>query len=692
MANSNSGFSASSSNFDVDALVSAVHTSFRSPYRERISREEVVKVVTSLDLSNQGALNRVPRLRIHRLRFTGEKHLRDGTTALIDYDQPFEAGVNVVLIPDNDVGKSSIMKTIKFALTGDNSDYDVDVRKWITAVWLVFALDQRVYTMLLAMIDDEIQAVLVPGEETHSLAYVVERSSFVFRAIGSEQVQSSIQSFFFDNLLMKPLSWNQKEPSGEFAERSTTWLTYFQALVIADGGDRYLICDTQHATGNQDGLIISTFLNLSLTEPLNKLGVEFNRAKRSVQQERFVSEEEQRVANQKIAQLEAEIETARKAIVAVDQAQQMRRASFNESDPVRLFTQAQEALTTKSAERLKLEQEREAITGQIKRVRSAARRYREQAALALHFTGLTVSLCPSCDTPVSTEAVLREQSTHECRLCGTPANAASADEIATLEAEAERADQEVAYLERGRIAMTARVAELRSEIEGIEVQLPALKLAIDNGIGTAFPTEEENIERERQLLTIGRCQGEITVLRASLAGRQPEITAIDNRVRILEKVRDAIKEEAARRDANRMERLSALTLELAHQIGAESISDLTCSALGKIQMRKHGQPVFFTNIHNEGERLRLKLAFFTAMMRMGREPGSGRHPGFLLIDQPGSSEMVPDDFQALADIFRHINQHYAEDMQVICFTARPEFAAATEPTKVYGAKAPPYAF
>lgn len=341
---------------------------------------------------------------------------------------------------------------------------------------------------------------------------------------------------------------------------------------------------------------------------------------------------------------------------------------------------------------MRLEQERDSLTGQIKRVRSAARRYREQAALALHFTGLTVSLCPNCDTPVSTEAVTREQSTHECRLCGTPATVAGADEIAALESVADQAEQEALYLERGRTAIGEKLAELRRTIEALESLIPILEQAVGSGIDQALPTQEENAEHELQLIEIGRCQGEIAVLQGQLSVRQPDIEAMDNRARILEKVRDAIKDEAAQRNAIRMERLSTLTQELARQIGAESISELSCTPLGIVQMRKHGEQVYFTGIRNEGERLRIKLAFFTAMMRLGREPGLGRHPGFLLIDQPGSGEMVPDDFQELAAIFRQIDRDHAEDMQIICFTARPQFSAATEPTKVYGAKDPPYAF
>jgi hypothetical protein len=130
---------------------------------------------------------------------------------------------------------------------------------------------------------------------------------------------------------------------------------------------------------------------------------------------------------------------------------------------------------------------------------------------------------------------------------------------------------------------------------------------------------------------------------------------------------------------------------MAQAIGAESVSDVTCSPLGREDLQKHGKRVSFNGIQNEGERLRLKLAFFVAMMRLGREPGLGRHPGFLLVDQPGSGEMVREDFESLAVIFRRLDEELAEDVQIICCTAREEFGGATAAAKVYGAQNPPYA-
>jgi hypothetical protein len=137
-------------------------------------------------------------------------------------------------------------------------------------------------------------------------------------------------------------------------------------------------------------------------------------------------------------------------------------------------------------------------------------------------------------------------------------------------------------------------------------------------------------------------------------------------------------------NASVLSRLSAATQTLAAIIGTESITDLSCSALGKITLQKHNTKVLFSSIRNSSERIRVKLAFFLSMMQIGREPGAGRHPGMLLIDQLASSEMVKEDCRALADVLHEIDNDPCNLVQLICFTAEPEFARATVPEKVYG--------
>jgi hypothetical protein len=107
-----------------DDITERAYAKFGPKLRGQISREDVREVVASLDLGKLRPTRKVPRLVIRWLRFTGTKKPTGKKPDPIDYTREFAPGVNVILIEDNLVGKSSILKTIKFALTSDDEDYD----------------------------------------------------------------------------------------------------------------------------------------------------------------------------------------------------------------------------------------------------------------------------------------------------------------------------------------------------------------------------------------------------------------------------------------------------------------------------------------------------------------------------------------------------------------------------------------
>jgi len=678
-----------------EALCTAIYASFSPRNRERIQPEDIAAVLETLDLSDYLLEFRAPQLQVRHLRFTGTKHLHGHQEPIpISYDQTFAPGVNVVLIEANEVGKSSIWKTIKFALTGDGGDYDADVRSWIVTIWLTFALNDQLFTIILSRDSGEIRAILVPGEESRSLEEVASATSIVFDAQGTEGVKAVLQHFFFNQLGLTQLSWTQAIPgeSGEVVECKASWLTYFQALLIPDGGDRYLLCDPEHAYGNQAGLILSAYLGLSLIDPLNKLGVEASKARKEVQYVQSLSDKEIAQAEEQIAALTSELQTVRDRLNEITATQQARRRAVENAESNRRLLELQATFQEKNAEFMAHQAEEEKLGALIQQDRRRERQLREAVKLQLHFTGISVTLCPNCDTIVDEEAVTREQETHTCRLCGKPAHHAPEEEIAAMEAEADACERRRKEAERDREAIWQRISQLRSELSSLTGDIEWAQTASTQGLSFAFPTPEEEVEREALLTQVGIIQRDLTIARERAKGRQPEVDRLDLHRRVVEKVREALRKEAARRNEDKLQRLSELTQDIARRIGAESVTNLTCSPLGKVELLKHNQPVTFTGIKNDGERLRVKLAFFLAMMQLGREAGGGRHPGFLIIDQPGSNEMVPNDFSALAQVFRQIDQEFGSEIQVLCFTARPQFEEATDSSRVYGPQAAPFAF
>ena len=668
------------------ALAELVHSRFSRKRQQEIPIDLVREVLADLDLSDARPPRRVPRLRIGRLVFTGTKLLKDGTTTPIAYDQSFAPGVNVVLVRKNGAGKSTILKTIKFALTGDDSDYDPDVRGWIERVWLQFYLEEAPYTVHVSRLGG-IEAYLVAGHTSDGIEEISGSPNVLDLSSESETVQESFDRFFIQRLGIARLRWTQD--TGTAAEaRTTSWRTFFQALVIPGNSEGYLLLDPAHSYGNQEGLILSTFLGLSLVEPLNELLV----AKQQVKKHAEVSEQERSAAGERATEYEGRLREAELRLEEILAAQRARRSELEASPSVqRVFAlRSEQALL--AAEAAALERERSELSSRIQRARAQARSLREAIALRLHFTGLEVSLCPNCDHGVEAEEVRREREEHLCRLCGKPAVEASAEDLRIMEADAAALEADASRDARTRDGLTERVRQAGEEAQRLEAEARNMEEVLRRGLDYAMPTPEEEQRRSESEQGIGEYRAQIVAAREIIDRFTEQVEKASLSVAIQEKARVVLKEEADRMNEAVLGYLGRLTEEMASRIGAASITDVTCSPLGKLALRKHQVKVPFGSIRNPGDRLRVKLAFFLAMMRLGRIQGAGRHPGFLMIDQPGSDEMIDENFVELARVLRDIDARFADDLQVICFTARPQFEEATADGKVYGPQAGEEAF
>lgn len=669
-----------------DALAERVHAGMSARKRQEIPIELVRDVVSKLDLVKPRR-RRATQLRVARLRFTGEKHLIESGPAPIHYDQSFSPGVNVVLVPDNDVGKSSILKTIKYALTGDDSDYDGDVRSWIHQVWLHCYIDQAPFTVHLTRGETGSVGYIASGHVDREADKAQEMPEILETMAGVDGIREMLHQFFFKRLGITGLSWTQGTGT-RAEERTTSWRTFFQALLIPDSSDHYLLLDEKHAMGNQDGLLLSVFLGLSLVEPLNALLVEAKISRK----EQKVSEEERARAEAQIAELRLELNAAREGLHQLDAAQHARLAAYESGPSGQQVLELRSKKAVRAAETAELERRREELRTKIQRLRSRARALRQAVDFRRHFTGLEVTLCPNCDIGVEDAAVEREREEHLCRLCGKPAHEASPDESEALLAEADALDAQAEQDVRTREHLNNAIREARAELEQLDREEAGMREVLRGGFGYVLPTAEEREKRsklEQQTGALGEriARATAVVERYGASGDDAGL-----RTQVQERVRSVLRQEAERMNRTVLTYLSELTEEVATRIGTESITDLTCSPLGKLTLRKNDVPVSFGSIRNPGERLRVKLAFFLAMMRLGRIEHAGRHPGFLMIDQPGSAEMVEEDFVELARILRETDRDYADELQIICFTARRPFAEASAPGKVYGPQAGKYAF
>ena len=551
----------------------------------------------SVGLTKLHSSRRVPRLTIRRLKFTGTKTIGEDQFP-INYDQGFRSGVNAVVIEDNLVGKSSILKTIKFALTGNDDEYDSEVRRWITDIWLQFSLDERRFTILFAIREDGLHCKLATGDYECQIDDVSIASDGFYR-LGKIESQQAIESFFIAEFGLASLGWNRAQPggTGESMQVWASWLTYFQALRILDDNHAYLLCKPEYV--NQDQLLFSAFLGLHLSESLNKLSMEAAAAKKSKE---FLETQldDMRSNREEMHNRRLEI---RSQLSELDAQLSRRLDAMTGGGLDARLIQSQNDFMEASSEVTGLEEQLSSLTTQMQQSVATARRFREQIDLTRELSGLDVKICPNCIREIDSDALKREKATHECRLCVRPVPKADEDEEATLKARAESFDVRADELKQRINRLNSQLADARHRGTELKSLAETLRTSIRDGLAKGLPTKEENDRKANLHEEIGGLNHRISELDQQLKSSTASVNN-ERKAKIVEKLTEVIKKEADVRNALIQARLNEMVIEVTKALRADRISGVKCYPTGVVKLTKNGEVVPYSSIMNPGERYR----------------------------------------------------------------------------------------
>ncbi|WDO12384.1 hypothetical protein MH928_13755 [Flavobacterium sp. WW92] len=129
-------------------------------------------------------------------------------------------------------------------------------------------------------------------------------------------------------------------------------------------------------------------------------------------------------------------------------------------------------------------------------------------------------------------------------------------------------------------------------------------------------------------------------------------------------------------------KLEHLILNEVNVFGLKSITQIEINDRYELIFTQNGVPISFNDL-NEGEKLRVKIAFYLSLIQLDIEHSLGRHPRFLIFDSPGSEEMVPKHLQGLSDIFKSINDRFKDQLQIFVGSALREFAQITDEDRTF---------
>ena len=645
-----------------------------------ITIENVYKLLTDAELAElmqgESQTKLSQRLLIRRIRISGRKHNAAQDKPIpYCYDHTIQPGING-WIAGNGAGKSTILKTIVWGLTGIEPNFKPDVRTWLEDIAIEIAIAEATYTIRYFPRSGQIR---VTGKiYAHDLETVLSDSDTlqaVMSFSGASEMTKALANFFSSQMGFSPSQWVQSTNySIDLEQKSISWEIYAQALFIgADDYTDYLF-PHHYLNGKHHQRTLSLYLGLDLMDAVSRLEMERDKARSEL-----LFEEKRIMANARgiremIGQLEAELHSVEERIDSIDSGQSIL------VDPT-YITKIREQIAQQTrlvAERIRAEQQLLNEEQRIKGVRDEGQRasqaLRETIKFKVFMSGLAVEQCPHCEQAIPQTRVEEEIQTKRCRICHNELRPISSVEqfMALLKEEEEK----VVELEGDLQKIKKEIRKAVKEREVAEKDLVRYQAELQD-----LPRQERagfTVEIRELVDKKGYVRGQIQQLRALLEeSHTQKLKELKDKADIFDTAYLQLQAVVIRHHSNQLMSLIEQTTKMALLFGISNLEDIFFNNQLDMMIRQAGRNIRFGNMETS-EMLRLKIAFHLALLVVRTIDHVGRHPGLLIVDAPASGEMDEQRFNKILQGFSKIKEQLSDQVQILIASTREELDTVCE--------------
>lgn len=700
--------------FNYKKFIQYVHEQFSDLFSEE-DIENLFELNDSYEKDNPKSQGKI--LSINELIFSGIKSNQES----FSYQRKFQKGINT-WIADNLKGKSTIFKIIKYCLTGDNTIKRA-IKDWFKDFLLEFSLASDTYTVHIDASAPRVKCALykfsieeytkLKGEDKLNLI----NPKTVFTTTSEKEFTEKIEDFFFNELSFYTLQYRHRPGlKNESVEANLSWQTYFKSIYLESSNYKYLYFEKENI-GRQGTKILEMLLGLRLTYPINQLTLLRDMKEEKVRNAKFVLEENKKANKDDLGKLTNELQ-----IIENELAELNKQKNFQSVEGIlKEYGDLEASVAKKRIERNKLQSSYDAADSQLSDLEKEIRQFLDsiktregeirridkdiiQKELFVEagsfFTNLEVHECPHCEHPVSAEKKAEERNSHTCSLCGTSAIVKKSDD--------EQQKEYIAKLNAEKDEILKNIESLKKQLANKQNNLKGIKATYDKNLADLqkYPRTDKEEQKLNQLGNILRLQTEeqkqyqealskknsYIQQQAILQYRIGELKKIevdalsdesdklDKEVKVLNYGIDGLKAKRAQLNKQMLETFQNLILAQIQEFGTTSITDVRIDEKYDLVLVQHDKEEKFEDLV-EGEKLRVKLAFYLSIIQLDIDHQLGRHPRFLIFDAPGSEEMIPSHLQGLIENFKSINTKFQDNLQIFIGSAVRNFSEVTDSSK-----------
>lgn len=595
-----------------------------------------------------------PRLLVTKISFDGTYPAGLGGAAF-HYERTINTGVYLWKAP-NLRGKSTVLRAIKWALTGTFASDARATQGWIGAVQLEFLLGDTSHRLRFTR----------GGPRQHDGA--IERRDGdqwteirVFHNQG--QHIGAVREFFSSAFGLDQLAWTQRIANSlETTEGHATWGTYFNGFFLDEQTYGDLVVP-QLAPGAVNQKVFAALLGLPEVTRLNHIQIALDALNSRVEVARVVRGSHggsEASLDKAKRELEKELENVRSRLDAQPKQTDLQAA-------LRASDEAQDAFV--KARRL-LAEVREEVTlreASLHHAEARCRMLKDSVEFRLFFNGIEVTHCPRCERSVGDEEMKRELDRHLCRVCGHDVPREDDDEVEALRDELDHAEEERGAAQDG-VAKSVRAEESaeRAYAKAQDALREASRI-LDAATTGAAPLLAR---RDELNLELGKLAGRLESMKVATA---EELERLRN---IYEAARRHLLEQQDAGGAATLEAFQTTATELAHRFGLTDIESIRYDRERTLRIMQAGEERTYGAFSGGGQQ-RLKIAIFVALAVLSCSRPEVRHPRILIIDSPAGHEMVEKDVVSVASALRQLEAEHAADLQVLVASARDPLEEAT---------------
>jgi len=585
-----------------------------------------------------------------------------------------------VWVADNFCGKSSILRIIKWCLTGNN-DLKPDIKKWIKIVMLEFMIRDTVYSIKIDNTSARPNGALYQ-KDIAQLLCLEEEANVVFTFKSGKEMEERLQSFFMLNMGLYPLKWTQKSSSKdsiELYESSTSWSTYFKALFMKSDEYNAFLLPKEQAYGNQTQKILGMFLGLGLLKIQNRLGFRIDMIKYELAKQDFSKNKDNETANTTIQMLHNEKENVAKEREKLENELNILVNQSKMNELVSQLGRINNALAAANQRLSAKEAQLFHLNRLIEEEESATIGLKEALHFKLFFNGIQVNTCPHCETKISEEKLRREKEEHICSVCHEPLTKGTEEQLKLLKIKLEENQAILSNLRKEKKELESELDDLRLGI--LELEKNKKELTEELNYFSRIDVNELNERIRELLLQQGKIEGKIEELLEKIDDQKDTyVVEMQLEKEILSLILSKVEEEAKNVNKSIIDQLKNSVKEWVVRFGIKNVQDVKIDSRLEPQIMQNGE---WNNFYDlvDGEKLRFKIAFFVQLMLLASQSGVGKHPQLLLIDSPGTNELIEEHFQAIVDVFREIDEKYSDHCQILIASARQSLKNATRPSK-----------